>query len=648
MLTLGTLIGKAELELAFAAGVAASSYKAVRVSGLTTLSLDQLLEGQPQRRLQPGCLVLVTGMPFRLRGRTEVALETLMEQMSLDECSGLVVSPAPGAHQPFPQAIRDLSKTVAVPLLVTTAPLAEWARTHRRLEKDQLVLAERHSNQLSSLIDKLPAQLADPEALQRITEWLAQALQVQVIVSEPERTLAASPTSAAESLAPAMIRRSLTGGTIAQPSGPHTQLISLAPAGGAGTVLAVARSEPPFDDADVQLLGQAAKLLGLLDQARREHYAAPDASHAARSAAVELLLEAEIDKARRVMASQAPGLLEPDTVRAFVIETTAAHRDSTVHQCSVALAGRALAVADPREDRRTLIIQPMQPGQTNDGVADELRHLMPALGTDASLGGSGVYTMIMLADALQEASTAQQFALHQPEAIVLSAQSTDLISLLPRSDAQRWAHCILDPLRHDTRWQQLHTTLPSALAYPYTVAARRLHLHRNTVMRRVAYASSLLGMDLTTVTDRTAVGLALELLIERDLDERPTAPGSLQPPKLRSLLSSPEVMAWADSLLHAGRTDRRDLLATATEWLNHDARTEPTARALGLSEVTVRSHLRALEEYTARDFSSLCGLRDLQFSLHVLTGKVDITDLRGTSHRRRDPQTSATATRTTG
>lgn len=741
MLTLGTLVGRAELELAYAGGVDAARYEAVEVATLTALTLPQLLEGEPQRRLEPGSLVLITGLDARLRGRAEVALETLMEQLALDRCAGLVVHVTPDAPRPsipsravrelsravhgLSGAVLDLSHALAVPLLTTTAPPPMWDRARHLLKDSRLAGAERQVAHLTTLVQQVPAELADPQAMQRIADWLARSLRVQVLVSDPERVLAASPATAAETLAPAVIHRSMAGyataaglrepaaealaraglhgptaepaawagsqrpaaepsawpdpygptaaspapgagplaptpqsltwdpGTLAaaadhlasataarsfhaaqdttvfrRPSGPHTRLITLAPSRGAGAVLAVTRASAPFDDAELRLLGHAAKLLGLLDQARREYRAATEASRAARRAAMELLLDAEVDKARRVMAAQAPGLLDSETARVFVVDVPRGHRDAAVRRCEAATAGRALVIADPRTDRRILVVQPIRPGRPMDGVGAELTRLIAALGI-GSVGGSGVYSMSLLADALREATAAQGFAPQQPESVALSARHTDLISLLPACDAQRWARHLLYPLmRNGAQWEQMRETLLTALAHPYTVAARRLRLHRNTVTRRVARAAEALHVDFASVTDRVAVGLALELVTHRERPEGGPGPGE-PPPTLSSLLASPQVTAWADALLLSARGDRRDLLTTATVWLTHDAHIEPTARALGLSEATVRSHLRALERHLARDLGSLGGLRDLQLSLHVVTGKIDVGERRG-------------------
>lgn len=238
------------------------------------------------------------------------------------------------------------------------------------------------------------------------------------------------------------------------------------------TVLAVAR-RIPFNEADLLLLRHAAKLLGLVYQAHREYRAASDASKAARSAAFELLLDGEVAKARRVMTSMVPGLLEPDTARVFVVETEQAHRDAAVRRCSAAIGYQALVVPDSRGARRIIIVHPIPSGEDNGAaVSTELTHLVGTFGAHSSLGGSGVYSMTLLADALHEAITAQCFAALQPDSVALSVHGSDLVNLLPQVEAQHWARHLLSPLMQDqAQWESMRETLPVALAYPYTVAA---------------------------------------------------------------------------------------------------------------------------------------------------------------------------------
>jgi sugar diacid utilization regulator len=586
-----------------------------------TLSLAQLLEEPLPTHLAPGTAVLVTSdMPFRIRGRTEAALERLLKEMSRKECSALIVRSTPRVHQAYPQVFCELSSELAIPLMVTTAPAARWDGVHARIQHDRLVCAERQAAQLDLLVSQLPAQLADARAMQRVVDWLARALDAQVLVSEPDRVLAASPSTAAEQLAHAIIRQSVEPGLSDSSSSPHTQIVSLGPSSGTDCVLAIAR-RTPLDELDRRLLRHATKLLGLIDQAGRDYRAATAASQAARTATLELLLEGEYTKARSVLAGLDPGLLRPDVAQVFVIETAAGERDAALRRCEIATAGRALVARDPRHERRVVIIAPVTPGDEHgSSVTGELSRVVARLGAPASLGGSGHYSLALVAEAFNDALVAQRFAVQRPDSIALCTQDADFVSLLPERDAQRWARCLLRPLMEaESVWQQVRRTLPVALSYPYTVAARRLDLHRNTVTRHVSNAAAFLGMELGTAAHRTAVGLALELVNQRD-GIMSDDPDSGPVPTLRALLAAPQLSSWADALLRPARSDRRSLLNTASQWLKHDAHIEPTARALNISEVTVRSHLRALEHHMSRDLHSLAGLRDLAFSLHIFTG----------------------------
>ncbi|MER6441064.1 helix-turn-helix domain-containing protein [Streptomyces sp. NPDC001185] len=629
MPTLGSLTtAKPELELTFAWPQNSTAHFPARITGLTLVALAELLEVGSPSTLPADSLVLVTGViPFRIRGRIAAALEALLQQMALDECVGLVVSTAPGqsGHQPFPQSLRDLSDDLDIPLLVTAAPGDRWTDVHAGIQHDRLVLAERRVEQMNALVQQLPSQLADPKAMQRIMDWLARALSAQVLVSEKERILAASPATAVEHLAHAAIRQSVENSSPDMTAGPHTQLITLSPAAGSEAVLAVAR-RAPLDDSELRLIQHAATLLGLVEQACREYRAVATASQATRLAAVELLLDGEIDKARRIMDGLVPGLLDSDTARVFVIETSATRRDATLRRCEAVTAGQALAVPDPRRRDRVLVIHPVWLGEAADGVVGELTRLIGDLRPGASLGGSGTYAISLLADALKEATIAARLALHQPDPVALSVQQTDLITLLPPGESHLWAHNVLDPLMLTDNWDQLRDTLHTALTYPYIVAARRLDLHRNTVRRHMTKAAEALGKDFASLTDRIEVALALEL-ITHQVPDAPTQPHATVPPSLTVLLDTPQIRVWAESLLGAARADRRDLLATASAWLTANTHLESTARALGLSEVTVRSHIRALENHLARDLSSLSGMRDLHVALTFGTGETRAADI---------------------
>ncbi|MGW6203698.1 helix-turn-helix domain-containing protein [Streptomyces sp. NPDC055089] len=626
MLTLASLLDcDPSIDLVTAWPTDPPAYQSLKTTGLTTLSLPRLLDAHPYERLPKGHVVMVCGAtPAPLQGRAETAVEELLHRMGASGCPVLVMNLPRAVRHPFPQSIRDLGDELDIPLLITTASQERWVDADQRTHGLRSLEAERRAMQLGSLVSQLPTRLSDPKSMQRIVDWLAKALDAQVLVSELERVLAASPATAAEQIAQAVIPRSVEGQSAPGVSlPPYTRVIPLASATGDDTVLTTV-SRTPIDEDDMPLLRHAAKLLGLVDQANRDVRAATGSSCAVKLASVELLLDGEVAKARRVLSTLNPGLLTTDTARVFVMETSRSGRDVAVARAQSVTGSRALVVPDPCVTNRVLIVHPDGAGTgaaAASNVADELTRLVAALGPEASLGGSGLYSLHLLSEALHEASAAQKFALLQNSGVSLSAQSVDLVSLLPQDDAHCWAQCLLRPLMKPAGlWEQMRTDLPAALEYSYTVAARRLNLHRNTVSGRVARASELLDLDFGVIANRVAVGLALELVTHRKSPIPFTNDGN-RPPSLHSLLAAPQVAEWGRTLLGAAVRDRRDLVATASAWLDSDAHVEPAARSLGLSEVTVRSHLRALEKYLSRDLSSLCGIRDLQFSLHVVTGR---------------------------
>lgn len=630
MPTLGSMpMDKPNLGMRFVWPANPVEHQAKKVTGLATLSVEQL-RAEVETPIQGGALVLIADhIPPGPRGRTAEALENLLRRMKTQHAAGLVVLAHPAAHQIYPQSVIDVAHRLNIPLMASSASIDSWNGVNGGIQACRTEFAERQARHLDALMQQLPAQLADPKAMQRIADWLAQSLNAQVLVGEPGQVLAASPVTATEHLAQVIIRQSMQEGDSASP-GAHTRLISLAPATGAEAFLAIA-SPDPLDEADARLIRHAAKLLGLVYQARREYRAVAAASAAARQATVELLMEGEPLKAQRVIAGLAPGLLDADTARVFVLETSASTRDAAVLRCEAATSGRALVIADPNEKRRVVVVHPDRPNAVeSSSVAGALIRIVSALGTDASLGGSGLYSLSLLSEAFDEAVMALRFALHQPNSVALSAQETDFISLLPRQAAQRWARQLLHPLMGlpHAQWEQIRETLPTALSYPYTVAARRLDLHRNTVTRRVCRAGELLNVDLAAVPHRSSVSLALELVTRREMASDPAKKDDQDVPSLESLLAAPELSAWSQTILRSVVHDRRDLIATAVTWLKFDAHIEPTARSLGLSEVTVRAHLRAVEGHTSRDLSCLSGIRDLYFALTIHASQAEARAIR--------------------
>ncbi|MDX2783137.1 helix-turn-helix domain-containing protein, partial [Streptomyces caniscabiei] len=92
--------------------------------------------------------------------------------------------------------------------------------------------------------------------------------------------------------------------------------------------------------------------------------------------------------------------------------------------------------------------------------------------------------------------------------------------------------------------------------------------------------------------------------------------------------------AWAEERLRPVRADQRDLVETLCVWLETNLSTRETARALGLSEATVRNHTRDAAGLLGMDFSTrmvgitdtdVVTVADIALALHVLLGRPALT-----------------------
>lgn len=611
---------KPELQLAFSWPEDPKPYLARKVTALSYVTVGQLRAGE-YVEMQGGALVLVAGSlsTLHIRDDTANALEQLMERMARVGAAALAVAVAKttSTHQVFPEYIRDLATRLGMPLMISTAPVSNWDGVHEGIQSCRAAFAERTARQLDRLIARLPETLTVPTAMQTIADWLAQSLDAQVLLTTPDRALAAAPAAAGEHVARAMLPQLMD--TRSPDNIPHTYLTPLAAR--STTVLAVASPEP-LDEHDERLIEHAAKLLGLVDQARRGIEATATSS-ATVGAVVQLLRDGEHVKAAKIMkVSGLPtDLLDCALARVFIIDTPPARRESTLQRIEAATAGRALVAADPDDERRSLVIHPVQPGHAST-VADTLTRLLPRVGPGATLGGSGVYAVDRIGPAYVEALRSLRIAAHQPSA----AEPPSLAGLLPQQEAQRWARERLSPilaLAEAECDQLLNDQLPVILRYSQQVAAEQLRVHRNTIRSWLGRAERLLNGDLTRIADRSAVLLALEVLqltpgmanftaVPDDADDVPT---------LAALLRSPAAGAWAENLLSAAvAEDKYPLLETAAVWLGCDAHIGRASSELGTSENTVRKYLRRLGEHIARDLQSFDGVRDLLYAVEIYRG----------------------------
>ncbi|MFI1400784.1 helix-turn-helix domain-containing protein [Streptomyces sp. NPDC020681] len=622
MPTLGYLVDeRAELELRFVGGVTATGPDA-KVATLVTISQERLLAGDVDLAHPPGTLILLTLSAGGIEGATAEAVDRTLRTLAKFGAAGLVVTTPEQDLSAYPPTTCTIASRLRIPLLTTTAHPSTWDSLNEGIQYCRAQYAERQLDDLAGLLRSLPAQLADATAMRRITEWLAAALDALVRVSDRDRgVLAAAPDHATSGVT----RQSVGGPRPIPPLGAgshgHTRIVSLAPTRKDAPVLAVA-ADRPFDEADGLLIQHAAKLMGLVDQAHTEYEGVAQSAREARAASYQLLMNGEPAKALRVMAGLAPGLSSADQSRVFVIDCGAASlRDVSVRRVAAAAVGRALVVRCPTNERHIVVVEPLHHTAAADaGIAGDLQRLVLSLGGPHRMAGSSRRPIARVPSAHEEAVAALSDTELTKDPVVLSADRANLVDVLEPAAARAWAIHVLAPIGGllPAHAEEMERTLRVALARSNAAeAARRLHVHRNTVAMRLARAAELLGLDLGSVRSKVIVGLALDI---KAAIPAAVASDGASGCTLSSFLAGPRVRAWAESVLDLLAVDRRDLKRTLQAWLDHDARVDEAARALGLSEATVRNHLKTAEQVTGRDLTTLAGIRDISIALSICTG----------------------------
>jgi sugar diacid utilization regulator len=456
--------------------------------------------------------------------------------------------------------------------------------------------------------------------MQRIADWLAAAVDADVVVSDPLRGVLAA--------APDLLTRRPP--RTASPR-THTESLPLN-AAGSGAVLSVT-ARRPLDDVRTELLGHAAKALGLIDRTRLRDQLA-ETRREVQLSVLQLLMVGEEVAAQRVLAGLAPGLLATESVRVHVIDCAREDREVALRRAEDALAGRALLARCPVFNH-LIVVDPLQTDEdAPGGVRRALESVVAAL-PGHCMGGSRVYALSGVADAYTQAAGTLLTARRSPGRVALAEQRADLMDVLPPAAARRWAGTLLRPVLTLPAGQreQIVRTLELGLEFPHTAVGRLLGIHRNTVTHRISKGFGLLGLDRGQVLNRVVVSTALQVVVKYGHDAHSADPGA----DFSAMVSAPEVRAWADSFLEPLRADRRDLLRTLRVWLENDTHTGRTAAALGLAPVTVRSHLRAAAPLIQRDLpvgpdesealdgneheQALSGVRPLAFALHAGTGR---------------------------
>ncbi|GGT57689.1 DNA-binding protein [Streptomyces kurssanovii] len=590
-----------ELELEVFAGCTVSAL--ANVSTLAFLEHDQLerMGHAADDHHPPATLFLLQSTP---QAQANDAVARLLPYLARHRAAGLAIAGGAGFGSQTPEVFMpstlSTADRLAMPLMTTTAPLEVWQRLATDLDRYRIRYAERQANRHHELLQRLPSQLADERTTQRVVDWLATVLDARVVVRDTCRGVLAAAHS------PTWTHR---------PAAPiHSRRVSLTPTGRGDAVLDV-EAKAPLDHSDAMLIQHAAKLCGLVDQARTFEAVAQSAREA-RTAAHLLFLNGEPDKALKVLDALIPGFRATKSLRVYIVECGSAHqREAMLRRYEAVVADRALVVRCPHRDRQIVVVEPATAdADATTGLARDLHGLVLTMPNSPRLGGSNPRPFTQALSAYHEAQGAVRLSRYTQQP-VLQAGSSNPVDLLDPSTASAWARAFLAPLDRLPAAQaaDLRHTLPVALSNPHTEAARILNVHRNTVAYRLARVGELLDLDLSRTNSKVLVGLAL------DMGARPVTRVSAvhAAPDLRNLLSNPRLEAWARALVEQLESGTGDLARTVQTWLDSDTHVETTAKTLGMSEATVRSRLRSSGRLLDRDLTSLPGLRDVALAFDI-------------------------------
>ncbi|RLU83602.1 PucR family transcriptional regulator [Streptomyces griseocarneus] len=372
-----------------------------------------------------------------------------------------------------------------------------------------------------------------------------------------------------------------------------------------GPVLVVTR-ERPFDDGAAELVGEAAGMLELLvraGEAEADRRGLEAAVSCLRLAVFQLLMGGDVTLAQRTVAGLSPGLLDTERVDVVVLECPEAERDTVAERCAALTDGLALVVRCPAYDHHVIVVVPLPRGRAADRAGRALRELVAGR-PGVFLGRGGGRPLAQTAVAYEDALRALAVARLRPGRTARHAAETRLTQLLDPAGTTAWAGGLLQPLDavpYPDRGPLLATT-GLGLAFTAVKAASILGVSRNTVRARMDRAARLLGTDLTDLTVRAALHLALDADATFPVPV-PPVPGQ-EPPSLHGLLATDTVRAWAHELLGRLSADDRDLRGTLRAWVAAGTGADRAARLLGLHAQTVREHLRAAEALLRRQLLS--------------------------------------------
>ncbi|MCF2529705.1 helix-turn-helix domain-containing protein [Yinghuangia soli] len=552
-------------------------------------------------------------------------VDRLVRTLAAGRAAGLVIAGAP--HEAALGEAREAAARYRFPVLTSTRPLSAWKSGLAQSVMDLSVArTRRHAARLGRLLEQLRAP---SDTVGGISGLLADELDAEVVVRGDNGIMAACPAAAPLTLASVIQRPDRPHQTT--PTGLFARTVPLSQ----HEVLIVATKEPQ-GRADAEVVDHAAAALSyaLAPRSRDagEHVAA--AVRGIRLSAFQMLMTGHAVHARRVMAGLAPGLLDSESARVFIVDCARADRDTVMAEVERSLGDRALAVRCPAYHEHVIVVAPEHGSHDGHGGHDaerELRRLRETFSiANVAVGGSLAHPIEGIGSAYGEAADALARASHHPErTVITSSRTPSLVDVLPAGPSYAWASRFLHPILSLPRQgAQILEATAMALEFRTSAAARIIGVHRNTVARRVTQVCGAVGLDPERTLDRITLSLAIQIVTAH-----PSGPADLPEASLHDILTHPRVRTWADKAIRPLADDRRDLVRTLRAWVDAEFNAGAAAAELGVATKTVRSHIRAAEALLERDLITgmpqdvaedadeqrLSGLRPLTVALYATT-----------------------------
>lgn len=463
-----------------------------------------------------------------------------------------------------------------------------------------------------------------PDAVRTLLQWLAERTGCWVALLNADGSVRqaaagpAAPGDAHETLPEIDPVRSLAEGgrrSAVVDAGDCTGIVMPVPSRG-GMLAAV--GVRPLPEGVPQILTDAAPLVGIgarMEDVERTSRQLEVAEARSREAVLHLLMSGRLSTARQIAGALQPQL--PDTACVYVVECDAKQRPQVARHCAEATGGHAWIVRCPVYARHLIAVVPAHTGTSlAQAITDAVAECVVAVSDVVSL---------------RDTATGYHQAFHVLPAARGSAErharfsaSTDLAALAGLSGAA-WAAALLRPLLEyvpsrpqDPGLEELIATAHSWLSFA-NGATRHLRLHRNTVAARVRRIEELLDLDLTRLSDQSALSLALRIhAVPRAAAA--AARNALDGATLDDVLALPAVRDWARLQVQVPGSDKVPSgMETLRIWLEHDARLSATAAALDISVSGARKRLTRLEEAMERSLLNAPSARyDLWLALKAL------------------------------